>query len=104
MLYLLCNSCNPVFTQLALRLLAESKRKTSRNGEQLQLQIFLEPDSDLAAEPDRISRLMQKLQTLDSDPLLFGGVCAMGFRTNKTWEAYDFRSRYRHASVYVGAK
>lgn len=88
-------------TQLALRLLDEGKRKVARHGEMLQLQIVLEKDSDLSQQQERIAGLMAKLQSLDSDALLFGGVCAMGFRTNAEWEEYGFRGRYRDAEVVV---
>ncbi len=88
-------------TQLALRILDEGKRKAARQGEQLQLQILLKPDSDLAAQQDRIYGLMAKLQSLDSDALLFGGVCAMSFRTNDEWEQYGFRGRYKDADVVI---
>lgn len=91
-------------TQLALRLLADAEKRIARNGESLQLQIILPADSDLSDEQDRIHHLMAKLQTLDSDALLFGGVCAMGFKTNAEWEAYGFRSRYRTADVAVALK
>ncbi len=89
-------------TQLALRVLSDAKRRTARNGENLQLQIILPKDSDLANDVPRIQKLMAKLQTLDSDALLFGGICAMGFRTNAEWDAYGFRTRYRTAEVAVG--
>lgn len=91
-------------TQLALRVLDEAKRRVARNGDHLQLQILLKEESDLADEAARVQALMQKLQTLDSDALLFGGICAMGFRTNAEWEAYGFRDRYRTADVAVGIK
>lgn len=91
-------------TQLALRLLSDAKRRTARNGESLQLQILLPDDSDLLDDEMRIRDLMAKLQTLDSDALLFGGICAMGFRTNAQWEAYGFRGRYRTAEIAVGTE
>lgn len=89
-------------TQLCLRLLAEADIRVSRNGENLQLQILLDPQNDLTDNQDRIYDLMAKLQTLDSDPLLFGGACAMGFRTNEEWQQYGFRSRYNKADLVVG--
>ena len=89
-------------TQLALRLLSESRRRTARHGDQLQLQILLPEKSDLDAE--KILQLMKKLQALDSDALLFGGVCSMGFRTNEEWEAYHFPSRYQTAEITVGVE
>ena len=88
-------------TQLALRVLDEAKRRVARNGDHLQLQILLKEESDLADETARVQALMQKLQTLDSDALLFGGICAMGFRTNAEWDAYGFRARYHSADVAV---
>lgn len=91
-------------TQLALRILDEGKRKAARQGEQLQLQIFLKQDSDLSVQAERIQSLMAKLQSLDSDALLFGGVCAMGFRTNEEWERYGFRGRYKDAEVVIAVE
>ena len=88
-------------TQLALRLFKETTRRVARNGDQLQLQILLKEGSDLTDDLPRIDDLMQKLQSLDCDALLFGGICAMGFRTNAEWEAYGFRSRYRTADVVI---
>jgi len=91
-------------TQLLLRLLDEADRRVARSGDHLQLQILLKPESDLAMDPGRIYALLSKLQSLDSDPLLFGGACAMGFRTNAEWDAYGFRGRYRDAEVAVGVE
>jgi len=91
-------------TQLALRLLNEADRRVARHGEQLQLQIVLKEESDLADELGRARVLMEKLQVLDSDALLFGGICAMGFWTNEEWDAYGFRGRYHTADVYVGVE
>lgn len=91
-------------TQLALRVLDEAKRRVAREGDRLQLQILIKEESDLADETERVQALMQKLQLLDSDALLFGGVCAMGFRTNAEWEAYGFRGRYHSADVAVGVE
>ncbi len=91
-------------TQLALRLFKETTRRVARNGNQLQLQILLKEGSDLTDDLPRIDDLMQKLQSLDCDALLFGGICAMGFRTNAEWEAYGFRSRYRTAHIAIGTE
>ncbi|MBR6569489.1 MAG: hypothetical protein IKK75_03450 [Clostridia bacterium] len=91
-------------TQLCLRLLDEAKIRVSRAGEDLQLQVIVEEESDLADEVQRIDDLLAKLQTLDSDPLLFGSRCAMGFVTNAQWEQYGFRTRYRYADVAVGVE
>lgn len=91
-------------TQLALRLLDEAKMRVARSGEQLQLQIILKEESDLTKDVSRIYDLSAKLKVLDSDPLLFGGICAMGFLTEKDWEAYGFRTRYREADVVVGVE
>ncbi|MDD5897477.1 MAG: hypothetical protein PUE14_03125 [Clostridia bacterium] len=88
-------------TQLVLRLLNEARRRVARHGEELQLQIVLKQKSDLALETQRVEQLVQKLQVLDSDALLFGGICAMGFSTNAQWDAYGFRSRYHQAGVAV---
>jgi len=88
-------------TQLALRLLNEADRRVARHGENLQLQIVLKQESDLADELERVQKLMEKLQTLDSDALLFGGICAMGFKTNDEWDQYGFRSRYHTADFAV---
>ena len=88
-------------TQLALRVLDEARRRVARDGEHLQLQMIIKEESDLANETARIHALMQKLQTLDSDALLFGGICAMGFRTNAEWDAYGFRTRYHLADTVV---
>ena len=91
-------------TQLALRILDEGKRRVARHGEYLQLQILLDEESALSDDLPRIQKLMTKLQTLDSDALLFGGICAMGFRTNEEWDSYGFRGRYRTAEVAVGVE
>ena len=91
-------------TQLCLRLLEEADMRVSRNDQDVQLQIILPENSPLAAQQERIAALMGKLQSLDSDPLLFGGVCAMGFRTNEQWRQFDFRSRYAGAAVAVAAE
>ena len=88
-------------TQLCLRLLKEAKIRTAREGERLQLQVIVPEDSDLAAQQQRIEELITKLQTLDSDPLRFGGACVMGFGTNAEWQAYGYRSRYPEADVAV---
>ena len=88
-------------TQLALRVLDEARRRVARDGEHLQLQMIIKEESDLANETARIHALMQKLQALDSDALLFGGICAMGFRTNAEWDAYGFRTRYHLADTVV---
>lgn len=89
-------------TQLALRLLADGKRRVARNGESLQLQILLPQDSGLLQDIPLIHDLMTRLQMLDSDALFFGGIAAMTFRTNAEWEAYGFRGRYRNADIAVG--
>lgn len=91
-------------TQLALRLAADAKRRVSIAGPNMQLQMILKEDSDLRDEVPRIYKLMTKLQTLDSDALLFGGVCSMAFRTNAEWEAYNFRSRYKTADIAIGVE
>ncbi len=91
-------------TQLALRLLAEADMRVAREGENVQLQIILPKESDLAADQSRITALMAKLQSLDSDPLLFGSICAMSFRTNAEWEQYGFRTRYSEAGVAIGVE
>ena len=91
-------------TQLALRLLAEADMRVAREGESVQLQIILKEESDLAAQQERITTLMTKLQSLDSDPLLFGSICAMSFRTNAQWEQFGFRSKYNEAAVAVGVE
>jgi len=91
-------------TQLCLRLLSEADIRVARSGESLQLQIILREENDLVDDQARIYDLMAKLQTLDSDPLLFGGVCAMGFATNAEWEQYGYRGRYRGAEVVVGVE
>lgn len=89
-------------TQLALTILKEAKRRTARQGDQLQLQILLSKNSPLCREEERILSLMEKLKALHSDALLFGGVCAMGFRTDAEWDSYGFSARYPSADVMVG--
>ena len=91
-------------TQLALRLLEEAKRRTDLSGDRLRLSILLKKDTDLDTAADRVISLVRKLQALDSDPLLFGGVCAMRFGTNAEWEAFGFRGRYREAEVFAAAE
>jgi len=91
-------------TQLCLRLLSEADMRVARSGDRLQLQIILKEENDLVDDQPRIYDLMVKLQALDSDPLLFGGACAMGFRTNDEWEQYGYRRRYKDAEVFVGVE
>lgn len=91
-------------TQLTLRLLNEAKLKTAREGDFLQLQIWLNAESDLVSHQDLILSLMEKLQTLHSDPLLFGRSCSMGFLRTREWEAFRFRHKYPSAPVFIGAE
>lgn len=88
--------------QLTLRLLQEASIRTKREGEALQLQILLPAESELAQNTDAIYGLMETLQALGSDPLLFGCRCSMSFASNAQWEQYDFRRRYPKAEVMVG--
>ena len=87
--------------QLALRLKEEAKMRVLREGERLCLQINLPKDSTLLQNTDAIVGLMETLQALGSDPLLFGCICSMGFAADAAWERYDFRSRYPQAEVVV---
>ncbi len=91
-------------TQLCLQLADDAKLQVVTDGDRMQLQFILKKESPLARDAGRILQLMQKLQSLQSDPLLFGGVCAMHFSTNEAWRAFDFRSRYPHAEVAVKVK
>ena len=91
-------------TQLCLQLADDAKRKVAVAGDRMQLQFLLKKDSPLSQDAGRILQLMQKLQSLQSDPLLFGGVCAMQFSTNDAWRAFDFHSRYPDAEVVVKVK
>ena len=88
-------------TQLCLRLMHECDLAVRRSGEELSLTILIPRKSDLAAHTDRVYDLVAKLQTLNSDPMLFGGACAMQFSTNEKWRQYRFRSRYQAAQVAV---
>ena len=87
--------------QLALRLREEAQMRVKRMEEQMQLQILLPKESALAQSTDAVYGLMETLQTLHSDPLLFGCICSMSFATDAAWEAYDFRTRYPTAEVAV---
>ena len=91
-------------TQLCLRLLDEAKRKVARDGEALQLQIHLPKDSPLSQSTGAVSSLMETLQTLRSDPLLFGCIASGAFLTEEAWQAYDFRHRYPEADVWIGVE
>lgn len=79
-------------TQLCLRLLDEAERRVARDEDYLQLQIHLPTGSDLAENPQAIYDLMETLQALGSDPLLFGCICSMSFPTDEAWNAYGFRT------------
>lgn len=89
-------------TQLTLRLLSEAKLKVAREGEQIQLQIWLDGENDLANDQERIRTLMEKLKTLHSDPLTFGRICSMGFLTDREWQAFRFQHKYPAAPLYIG--
>lgn len=91
-------------TQLALRLLSEATLQTAREGEQLQLQIWLEEESDLARNQEAIYEVVSRLQALRSDALTFGRICSMGFYTDEAWQSYRFDRRYPTASVWVGTE
>lgn len=91
-------------TQLVLRLLSEADLRTAREGEQLQLQIWLHQKSPLLQEADAIRDVMAHLQALDCDPLLFGCRCSMGFSTRQAWDAYRFDRRYPQAEVRIGVR
>jgi len=90
--------------QLTLRLLEEADIRAKRMGEALQLQILVPKENELSQNTDAIYGLMETLQALGSDPLLFGCRCSMGFSSDAQWERYDFRRRYPKAEVAVGVK
>ena len=87
--------------QLVLRLQKEARMKVAREGEKVQLQIWLKEGSALAQNVDAIYGLMEVLQALRSDPLLFGCMCSMGFGTDEEWMQYDFSGKYHAAQVVV---
>ena len=89
-------------TQLVLRMLDEADLHVAREGEKLQLQIFLKQKSPLVESVEAIRGVMAHLQSLDCDPLLFGCRCSMGFATQKEWDAYRFDRRYPAAEVRIG--
>lgn len=89
-------------TQLTLRLLSEAKLKTARQGEEVQLQIWLDQENDLINDQERIRTLMEKLQALHSDPLTFGRICSMSFLTDQEWQAFRFQRQYPSAPLYIG--
>ena len=91
-------------TQLCLQLMEEAEFKTARDGEFLQLQIHLPKESDLAGNQEQIRGLMEILQAMESDPLLFGCICSMGFLTEEEWREYGFRRRYAGADVWIGVE
>jgi len=91
-------------TQLVLRLLDEATLKTAREGESLQLQIWLDEESDLSRNQQAIYEALSRLQALGSDALTFGRICSMGFYTEEAWRQYRFDRRYATASVWVGTK
>lgn len=91
-------------TQLAVRILNEAELRVAIEGERLQLQILLPRDGQLRHSKNRIEALMQKLQALRCDPMTFGCLASMQFRTDMEWQGYDFRSRYPRAEVAVAVQ
>lgn len=97
-----CGILSAQETQLAVRTLDEAERRVAMEGDFIQLQVLLPRDSTL--EPQAVTALVQKLQAMHSDALLFGCEASTAFWTDAAWEGLRFRSRYPAAAVAVGTK
>ena len=86
-------------TQLAVRVLDEARRKVALGENELQLQVIVEKGSALEGEENNIVRLIEKLQALHSDALLFGCEASRAFLTDAAWQQFRFRERYPSAAV-----
>ena len=88
--------------QLMLRLMEEAKCRVLIDGERMQLQILVPEQSALAQNTEAIYSLVETLQALRSDALLFGCKASMQFLTDAAWEQFGFAQRYPSAEKAVG--
>lgn len=91
-------------TQLAVRVLDEARRKVALGGNELQLQVIVKKGSALEGQENNVIHLVEKLQALHSDALLFGCEASRAFLTDAAWQQFRFREMYPSAPVVCMSK
>ena len=91
-------------TQLAVRVLDETRRKVALGGNELQLQVIVKKGSALEGQENNIIHLVEKLQAMHSDALLFGCEASRAFLTDAAWQQFRFREMYPSAPVVCMSK
>ena len=74
------------------------------DGEQVQLQILLDENSELYGQQAELMAAVEKLQRLDCDTLGFTAIAATHFGTDAQFEAFAFRRRYSQAPVVIAPR
>lgn len=83
-------------------LMVNGKRRAAIDGDQLQLQILLNPEDFNTGMYFEMMALFEKFQALHADAFGFGNVVARSFLTKGELEAYGFAARYPSAGLYIG--
>lgn len=93
-------------TQIVLRLKRCATLKIAEDGERLQLQLWLNPNSEgiNAFTPEEVKKTVEKLQALHCDALGFGDAAAAMVYTDGDWEAFKLEQRYPSAEVCVASQ